>query len=222
MTDNHRKAVLFDLDGTLLDTLQDLADSGNAVLVDHGHPPHPVDSYRTFIGNGMANLVRAIFPEGHCPAEGEETDAFLEQYRAAYGRNWKNTTQPFPGIPEVLDELARREIPIGVLSNKSHDFTLKCVDEFLSPWEWQAVLGFRDGIEKKPDPTGAHEAAEIFGVDPENCLFIGDSDVDMFTARNAGMKAVGVSWGFRSVQELLSAGAEVILETPGDLLSLLD
>jgi phosphoglycolate phosphatase len=216
-----QRAILFDLDGTLLDTLRDLADSGNDVLSARGYPTHPVDAYRTFIGNGMVNLVRDIFPPEHRPEVGADTEAILADYREAYGRNWQNTTKLFPGIAELLDELKEKQIPIGVLSNKAHDFTLKCVEAFLSDWEWEVVLGARDGVAKKPDPAGAIEAAGAVGVAPADCWFIGDSDVDMFTAVNAGMRAVGVAWGFRPVEELREAGAEIILEGPGDLMSLL-
>tara|TARA_R110002096_G_scaffold70208_2_gene168403 strand:- start:5073 stop:5735 length:663 start_codon:yes stop_codon:yes gene_type:complete len=218
---DRKSAIIFDLDGTLLDTLKDLADSGNDVLEARGFPRHPTDAYRTFIGNGMVNLVRDIFPEGSRPTEGTETDVILAEYRAAYGRNWQNTTVLFPGISDLLNTLAERQVPIGVLSNKSHDFTLKCVDSFLSEWSWDIVLGARDGIEKKPDPAGAVEAASAVGCAVEDCYFIGDSDVDMMTAVNAGMHAIGVSWGFRPVEELRAAGAERILETPEDLLALL-
>lgn len=214
------KAVIFDLDGTLLDTLQDLADSGNVVLQARGFDAHPVDAYRTFIGNGMINLVRDIFPEGHRPSEGEETDLILAEYQEAYGRNWQNTTKPFPGIHELLDELKAQGIRIGVMSNKAHDFTVKCVDAFLSSWEWDVVLGARDGVPKKPDPSGALEAAKVMGVSPSGCFFIGDSDVDMMTAVNAGMRAVGVKWGFRPVEELMEAGAQEILQEPADLTKL--
>lgn len=216
-----KRAVIFDLDGTLLDTLEDLADSGNAVLRAHGFEPHPVDAYRTFIGNGMINLVRDIFPEKDRPEEGPETDAILDEYREAYERNWKNTTKPFSGIPELLEELHSFGIPTAVMSNKSHDFTVKCVETFLPEREWQIVLGAREGVPKKPDPTAAFEAAAAAGALPSDCYFIGDSDVDMMTAVNAGMHAVGVSWGFRPVDELREHGATVILEAPRDLLSLL-
>ena len=216
-----KRAVIFDLDGTLLDTLEDLADSGNAVLRAHGFEPHPVDAYRTFIGNGMINLVRDIFPEKHRPEEGDATNAILDEYREAYERNWKNTTKPFSGIPELLEELQSLGIPIGVMSNKAHDFTLKCVETFLPKWEWNFVLGAREGVPKKPDPTAALEVAAAAGANPSDCYFIGDSDVDMMTAVNAGMHAVGVSWGFRPVDELLEHGATAILEAPSDLLSLL-
>ena len=215
------KAVLFDLDGTLLDTLRDLADSGNEVLAGRGLPPHPLDAYRTFIGNGMVNLARDVFPPEMRPETEEEIAAVLAEYRAAYGRNWRNTTVPFPGIAEVLDRLVADRVPIGVVSNKAHDFTLQCVEVFLDAWKWDVLIGAREGHPRKPDPAGAIEAAAVLGVEPGGCFFVGDSDVDMMTARNAGMRAIGVSWGFRPVEELLEAGAEVILDSPGDLLELL-
>ena len=220
MTDP-KSAVLFDLDGTLLDTLADLATSGNEVLVSRGQPPHPVDAYRSFIGDGMINLVRRIFPPESRPAEGAEADAILQEYRAAYGRHWQDTTAPFPGVAELLDELIAAGIPIGVVSNKAHDFTQRCVEAFLPHWPWAVVIGQREGIPPKPDPTGALEAATRLGVVPEHCYFIGDSDVDMMTAIAAGMHAIGVAWGFRPVTELREAGAETILESPAGLLGLL-
>lgn len=218
---NPSSAVLFDLDGTLLDTLADLAASGNEVLISHGHPPHPVDAYRSFIGDGMINLVRRIFPAESRPEEEAKTERVLAEYRASYGRHWQDTTEPFPGIPALLDALAAAGIPFGVVSNKAHDFTSCCVDAFLSKWPWQVVIGQREGIPPKPDPTGALEAAAALGVAPGNCYFIGDSDVDMMTARAAGMHAIGVAWGFRPVAELQEAGAIAILETPMQLLSMM-
>lgn len=211
-------AVIFDLDGTLLDTLRDLSDSGNAVLAARGFPTHSIDDYRTFIGTGMENLVRAIFPEAAKPETDEEIAEALAEYRGFYAENWKNTTKPYPGIPELLDTLSSRGIPIGVLSNKAHDFTVKCVDEFLAGWKWDVVLGQREGAARKPDPSGALEIAETVGVAPEKCYFIGDSDVDMMTATNAGMHAVGVAWGFRDTEELIAAGAGSMLNVPADFL----
>ncbi len=210
-------AVLFDLDGTLLDTLQDLATSGNEVVAKRGFPPHDLDAYRVFIGNGMEHLVKAIFPEGSQPETEEEIQSVLHDYREAYGRNWTKTTDLFPGISELLDHLASAGIPIGVVSNKAHDFTVRCVDEFLSRWEWTTVIGHRDGRSKKPDPEGALEAAAACGVAPEDCFFVGDSDVDMQTAVAAGMHAIGVSWGMRSSKELREHGAERVIDHPREL-----
>lgn len=153
------------------------------------------------------------------PETEEEIAAVLEEYRAAYSRNWRNTTVPFPGIAGVFDRLVADQVPIGVVSNKAHDFTLQCVETFLDGWNWDVLIGAREGYPRKPDPAGALEAAAVLGLAPIDCLFVGDSDVDMMTARNAGMRAIGVSWGFRPVEELLEAGAEVILERPEELLA---
>jgi phosphoglycolate phosphatase len=218
MTPAPASAVLFDLDGTLLDTLRDLADSGNEVLAARGLPPHRLDDYRVYIGNGMVNLARDIFPPHLRPSGDDEVAAVLAEYRAAYSRNWRNTTAPYPGIPELLDSLAAARIPCGVVSNKAHDFTLDCVGAFLGGWSWGALVGHRDGRPRKPDPAGALEAADLLGVAPGDCLFVGDSDVDMKTARAAGMTALGVAWGFRPVSELRAAGAHAILESPAQLL----
>lgn len=219
---NPRQAVIFDLDGTLLDTLTDLATSGNEVLRNRGLPTHPVDAYRTFIGDGMNNLVRRIFPADLRPGEGAETAAALAEYREAYGRHWQDTTTLFPGIAELLDRLGGRGVPIGVLSNKAHDFTVKCVDHFLGNWKWDVVLGARDRVPRKPDPSGALEASRRMGTHPADCFFLGDSDVDMLTASNAAMQPVGVSWGFRSVEELKSAGAIQVIDRADELLPLME
>jgi len=168
----------------------------------------------------MASLARDIFPEGRKPATDAEVEAVLSEYRAAYERNWQNTTAPFPGTAELLDRLVADRVPIGVVSNKAHDFTVKCVEAFLGDWAWNVVLGHREGHSRKPDPAGALEAATKLAVSPGECLFVGDSDVDMQTAKNAGMSGIGVAWGFRPVEELLAAGAERIVETPGELLEL--
>ncbi len=216
-----KPAVLFDLDGTLLDTLQDLATSGNEVVRKRGFPPHELDAYRVFIGNGMKHLVKAIFPEGSQPETAEEIQSVLQDYREAYARNWTKTTDLFPGTAELLDHLVSCGIAISVVSNKAHDFTVRCVDQFLSDWEWKEVIGHREGRSKKPDPEGALEASAACGVAPENCFFIGDSDVDMQTAVAAGMRAIGVSWGMRSAQELREHGAERVIDQPSELIALL-
>ncbi len=213
------KAVIFDLDGTLLDTLGDLAASGNAVLRKRGLPEHSVDAFRQFIGDGMANLVRRIFPEDAKPAEGDELEAALADYKAEYSARWRDTTRPYDGIAGVLDALVERGIALGVLSNKAHAFTGQCVSEFVGDWPWAVVLGQREGIPHKPDPTGAIEAAERFGVAPGACAFVGDSGVDMRTGSGAGMLPIGALWGFRGADELRENGARALIERPADLLA---
>lgn len=213
------KAIIFDLDGTLLDTLADLAASGNAMLRMRGLPEHPESAYRRFVGEGMATLARRVFPEDQRPEEGGEAHAAaLADYRSEYGRRWRDRTRVYPGIPELLDALAGKGIPLGVVSNKAQDFTERCVETFLGAWTWTAVLGQRQGIPPKPDPAGALEAAARCGKAPDECAFVGDSGIDMLTASRAGMAAAGVLWGFRGAEELRSHGARILLRHPGDLL----
>ncbi len=212
-----KRAIIFDLDGTLLDTLEDLADSGNAMLSAHGFEPHPVEAYRTFIGDGMAKLVERIFPEDTV-AEPAVLEQRLQEYKEAYQDRWRNKTQVYEGIDELLADLSQQGVKMGVLTNKAQVFALKCVQEFLGDYEWDAVLGQRQGVPIKPDAAGACDALTAMGVKAEETLFVGDSSVDMQTAVNAGIKAVGVSWGFRGREELIANGASVVIDAPRDLL----
>ena len=214
------KAVCFDLDGTLLDTLEDLCDSVNRVLTSMGFAIHPPDAYRYFVGDGTVTLVRRALPEGK---RDEKTiaaclEAFVEDYR----RNWKVKTHPYQGVPEMLDALTMRGFKLSVLSNKPDYFTKLCVSELLPNWSFDEVFGQRDGIARKPDPAGALEIAERLNVPPENFLYLGDTSIDMKTAAAAGMFGVGVLWGFRTEEELRQSGAQAIIERPQDLLKLLD
>ena len=146
----------------------------------------------------------------------------MEAYRAAYMKRWNAKTKPYEGVPEMLDEIVRRGLKLAVLSNKPHDFTLKCIEELIGDWPWDIILGMREGVPKKPDPTAAFEVAEQLGVEPAACLYVGDTSVDMQTATAAGFYAVGVLWGFRDRDELESNGAQTIIERPQQLLELLD
>lgn len=213
-----RKAVIFDLDGTLLDTLGDIAAAGNAVLRKRGLPEHPVDAFRQFVGGGMANLARRIFPPDRQPADGPEHDSALADYKAEYAARWRDSTVPYDGIPELLDALVEREVALAVVSNKAQIFTEQCINAYLGNWPWQVVFGQREGIPHKPDPAGATEAAARLGVAPEACLFVGDSGVDMETGRRAGMEPVGVLWGFRGEAELRERGAAGLIRHPLELL----
>ena len=215
-----KTAVIFDLDGTLLDTLADLADSANAVLAARNYPPIPTEDFKQLIGDGMAKLVERCLPESAEPTEEHLAEA-LEEFQNEYSVRWNAKTTVYPGITELLDVLVERDIPLGVLSNKRHEFTLKCVEEYLGTWPWGTVLGHRDGIEKKPDPAGAFDAAKALEVAPESCLYIGDSGVDMHAGVRAGMIPVGVLWGFRDAAELRGMGADHLIEKPLDLLDIL-
>jgi len=214
------RAVIFDLDGTLLDTLEDLADSGNAVLKAHGFEPHNVEAYRTFIGDGMSNLVKRIFPPD-AVAEPDVLEQRLQEYKAAYQDRWRNKTRVYDGIPELLDKLSEQGVKTAVLSNKTHAFCLKCVDEYFGDHSWDVVLGQRDGVPPKPDAAGVNDVLEEMRVSTGQAVFVGDSSVDMQTAVNAGVKAVGVSWGFRDREELIASGASVVIDVPMDLVGLL-
>ncbi len=215
------KAVIFDLDGTLLNTLEDLAHSMNSVLQRFGFPSHPLHAYRYFVGDGMETLVRRTLPSDR--REEENTVATcLAAMRQEYGLRWKELTEPYPGIPQLLDALTEHRMPRAVLSNKPDDFTRQMVEALLSRWTFHPVFGERPGVARKPDPAGALEIARLLGFPPAEFLYLGDTNTDMQTARAAGMHAVGVLWGFRGREELTAYGAETLLEHPMDLLNLLD
>lgn len=213
------RAVLFDLDGTLLDTLEDIGRSANESLQALGYPPHPIDAYRQFIGDGIGNLFARALPAG---VRGDGiVDRCVDGFRETYGRGWNVATRPYDGIPEVLDALSARALGLAVLSNKPDAFTRQCVDEYLSKWPFRFVFGDRAGVPRKPDPAGALEIASGLGVPPAAVLYVGDSSVDMATATRAGMFPVGVAWGFRSAEELRAHGAARVIEQPLELLGLL-
>lgn len=212
------RAILFDLDGTLLDSLADLASAANRVLAARGLPIHQEEAYRFFVGDGLATLVERILPAAlRSPALVAETMAAFE---ADYGRNWQVRTRPYPGIAALLDSLVAGGMGLSILSNKPDGFTRLCVEQLLPQWNFVPLLGQRPGVPKKPDPTAALAVAAHLGLAPEAVLYVGDSGVDMQTARGAGMDAVGVLWGFRSAGELRAAGARHLIDRPEQLLPL--
>jgi phosphoglycolate phosphatase len=213
------KAVIFDLDGTLLDTLGDLANSMNRVLERHGFPQHDRELYRQFVGDGMDVLVRRALPESR---RGEQlVQACLLAMRTEYSVRWRETTRPYAGIPQLLDALGRRGLRMAVLSNKADDFTREMVAALLTPWSFDAVIGARPEVPKKPDPAMALAIARDLAIPPARILYVGDSGTDMRTAVSAGMFPVGALWGFRDAAELEANGAEVLISRPMELLELL-
>lgn len=213
------QAVLFDLDGTLLDTIDDLADSMNASLSAMALPPYPVDRYRVMVGDGMKMLAHRVLPEDR---QDEASIArCMAGMRDAYEQRWQAKSRPYDGIPELLDALTDLELPGVVLSNKPHDFTEKVVATLLPNWRFACVLGARPGVPTKPDPTGALEIASQLGVAPERFLYLGDTNTDMLTAVAAGMYPVGVLWGFRSAEELTAAGARMLIARPMELMRMM-
>ena len=215
------QAVLFDLDGTLLDTLADIAGAANAALAREGVPEHPVDSYRQFIGDGVDMLFRRALP----PVAGHDDDRVarcVAHFHDTYAASWNVASAPYEGIAELLDALVDRGLTLAILSNKPDEFTKLCANHYLGRWPWARVVGQRVGIPRKPDPTPALMIADELQIFPGRITYVGDSSVDMRTARAATMPAVGVSWGFRPVEELRAAGATAIIDRPLDLLPLLD
>lgn len=213
-------AVLFDLDGTLLDTLDDIGQAMNRVLEQHGFAAYPLGAYRGFVGDGAEVLVRRALRPGQ--ATEAEIPAYIQEFKAAYARCWNLSTRPYPGIPELLDRLVQGGIPAAVLSNKPHEFTVRCVAAFLPGRPFAAVLGEQAGRSRKPDPAGALEAARLLKVAPRQVCYVGDTDTDMQTATAAGMLPVGVEWGFRPAAELIASGAKHLIASPLELLAVLE
>ncbi len=214
------EAILWDLDGTLLDSLEDLADAANSVLTAYGCPTHPVDHYRYFVGDGVQELMRRILPESERnDARVEEAVALMKQI---YAKNWQVKTRPYEGMIKVLREIGERNIPMAVFSNKPDAFTCLCVEHYFQAGTFAEVRGQGPETPLKPAPDGALAICRNLEVEPADCLYIGDTATDMKTAVAAGMRPVGALWGFRGREELIEAGAAKLLEKPADLLVLLE
>ena len=217
---NGFRAIIFDLDGTLLDTLADIGDSVNLMLAEYGFPGHTTDDYRRFIGNGIRMLVTRAMPiQGRSE---EMVDACVRRARELYWENWNRKTRPYEGITELLDRLKTMGLPLAVLSNKPHDFTVRYVDAYFDQWDFKVVMGQNDHFPVKPDPASALDIARQMGLAPASFLFVGDSAVDMKTATAAGMHAVGVAWGFRGPKELQENGCRTLIDHPLEILPLLE
>ena len=212
------KAVLFDLDGTLLDTLDDLTDSVNAVLSSHGYQTHDREAYRYFVGDGIINLILRALPSDR--SDESYARSLLPEVDLEYEKRWNIKSAPYEGIRLLLKDLASRNLKLAVLSNKPHPFTTRIVSHFFPDIPFQYVYGARDGVPRKPDPSAALDIAKEMKIDPSLFLYVGDTNTDMKTAFAAGMYAVGVAWGFRPVEELVEAGANMIIKKPEDLLSM--
>ena len=195
--------VIFDLDGTLADSLADIAGAMNRTLQAHGFPLHPVSAYRTFVGEGVRKLAERALP----PGTEAVRDTFIARYQADYDAHLLDQTRLFPGIPGVLDGLRAAGVPVAVLSNKPDPSTRRLVEALCSRWEFRAVSGERSGVPRKPDPASALALADELRVPPERVVLVGDTLVDVLTARAASMRPVGVLWGFRPA-EVLASGAE--------------
>lgn len=211
------QAVIFDLDGTILNTLDDLADSGNHVLAAQGFPTHPTEQYKTFVGNGIPKLIRRILPSD---ASEEIFERTLLEFQHYYGEHKNDKTAPYDGIPELLRELKAHGLKICVLSNKQHDFSIEIVSHYFGNDTFDLIRGKMEQFPAKPDPASCNDVISLINIPKSNILYVGDSNVDMQTALNAGLTKCGVSWGFRTVEELKSAGADHIADLPNDILKI--
>ena len=214
------KGIIFDLDGTLADTLADIAYSMNRVLLERGYPVHPVKDYKYLIGRGLENLVTSSLPlEYRLPSIITGCLAsLLEDYRD----NCLVYTHLYPGIESLLVCLQDKGLKLAVFSNKADDLTQYIVQSLMPGIRFSKVVGARPDYPKKPDPSGARLISEYLEIAPDQMVYLGDSDVDMLTARGAGMLAVGVLWGFRTKEELLLNGADHLLNDPLELMVLLE
>jgi len=212
------KLIIFDLDGTLLDTLQDLGDSCNAVLQQYGYPTHPLVAYKKFVGNGVEKLIeRALPEEARTP---QTVPLVLAAFKTYYGQKSVSHTKPYTGIIPLLQELKSLGYLISVASNKYHEAVLPLMQQYFSNIQFDLILGHRAGHPAKPDPAIVLDSLQTLSVSKQECFYVGDSSVDMDTANNAGVTAIGVTWGFRDEDELRHHGAKHIINQPQELLAI--
>ena len=212
------KAALFDLDGTLLDTLRDIADSVNKALSSLGFPEHDIDAYKYFVGDGEDILAFRALPEDR--RDTSMVNKVLKLFQESYSIHWGDYTHPFPGIPEMLDSMTDAGVRMAICSNKGQRFVEATVSALLPKWHFDVVLGAQPSVPTKPNPKGVLHIAAQMKLKPIDFLYLGDSGVDMKTAVAAGMYPVGVLWGYRKAEELLPAGAIALVKKPADVLLL--
>ena len=206
-------AVIFDLDGTILSTLEDLSDSVNFALRNNSLPERTIDEVRCFVGNGIRLLIERAVPK-NCDLS--VVDSVFSDFKSHYKTNCTNKTMPYDGIMDMLNSLKSKGIKLGVLSNKA-DFAVQDLCERYFYNIFDGVLGEVENTPKKPAPDGVYNVMKRMGVVNPKCVYVGDSDVDVLTAKNANLDCIAVSWGFRDVDNLKNAGAEVIVSTPKEL-----
>lgn len=210
--------VIFDLDGTILDTLEDLADATNWVCVRHGWPAHPLEAYKSFVGNGAGKLLERVTPPT-VELTPELRKQLMAEFSARYTAHSSDKTHAYPGMPQVLSRLKAAGVRMAVLTNKPHEAARPVVERYY-PGVFDAVQGAVVGAPLKPDPTTLFALMEKLGAAKDETLFVGDSNVDIRTGKNAGLAACGVLWGFRTRGELEAEGADFIVERPEELVEL--
>ncbi len=214
-----KHAAIFDLDGTLVNSLEDIAGSMNRVLAHYGYPSHSYDEYKLLVGEGLKNLTERCLPEG---ARSEDNIArCLAMMMKVYSSCYVEKSHLYNGIPDLLDELSSRKLKVSILSNKADELTQQICGKLLNKWNFELIVGHSDRFPRKPNPASALYIAQSMNVEPQNIIYMGDTAIDMKTANAAGMFAVGVTWGFRGREELASNGAKVIIDSPMELVSAL-
>jgi len=216
------RAAIFDMDGTLLDTMNDIADSVNEMLEHFGLARKTVDEVRLAVGNGAMKLMERVLLFGDKANDKNFMTEALDYYDECCKRHFLNKTKPYEGIIEVLTELKAKKIPLGICTNKQHFAAVTIAEKLLAPIKFDAIMGDERDRPKKPDPTNALAIAKSFNVKPEEVAYFGDTYVDVETARNAGFLPVGVTWGFRPESELVESGAKIIIHHPREILEVIN
>lgn len=211
--------VIFDLDGTLINSIYDLADAVNDSLLEFGYPAHEVSEYYYFVGNGTLKLCERALPEN--ARSQEEISRLHSAFAEKYDKCCVNKTKAYDGIMQTLDELKKLGVKCAVASNKTDEFVKYIISSLFSEGVFDAVVGKLEGVPAKPDPQILNNIIKSFGYDPDECVMVGDSDIDVITAHNCGIKCIGCEWGFRGAEELISAKADYIAHIPQDILSFL-
>ncbi len=209
------KAVLFDLDGTLVNSLYDLADSVNFALTEFSFPTHETEKFKYFIGDGMRKLIERVLPENK--SDNETIEQVLDTFMNRYREHFADKTVAYEGITDLVRELSAKNLKLAIISNKIQDMAEEVAKRVLSGTDFDIVCGKREGYPTKPDPTLTLEIINELGVKPSECVFIGDSGMDMAVAKNAGVSGIGVLWGFRTETELLENGADYIVKSPKEI-----
>ncbi|MDX1828195.1 MAG: HAD family hydrolase [Lutibacter sp.] len=216
---NGFKGVIFDLDGTLINSVEDIADAMNVMLKQNDLPTHNLKTYEQFLGSGIRDLLKkAVAKKSN---EKEFMDTCWNEMIAIYTSNCTNKTKPYNGIINLLDTLVSQKIEMAILTNKADHLAKKIVAELFPTYNFEAVIGLTNEEAKKPNPVTAIQISKKFNLNPNEIVFVGDSGIDMQTATNAGMFAVGVAWGYRDKNELIANGAKFILNHPSDLFKIL-
>lgn len=210
--------IIWDLDGTLLNTLEDLTDSVNYMLSIHNYPQRSIEEIRSFVGNGLAKLTERALPDTVTP---EEYNTCLSEFKAYYKMHMQDKTGPYEGILDVLKTLQTKGYHMAVVSNKADAAVKELIPIYFGDL-LPVAIGDMEGREKKPAPDSVYEAMKQLGVTKEECIYIGDSDVDVNTAKNSGIPGIAVLWGFRTKEQLEAVGATMFAETPEDLIALLE